>query len=496
MLPPNIIFLVWDACRLDAAKEYAPTLMALASDNIWFELAVTPAGWSLPAHVSLFTGTYPHEHGIYRVSDRIESLSLLSKLEKEGYNTYGVSANGFASPSYGFSDGFNEFASTHDQMVFVEGLDVHKYAKRNKKQNDGDFNIDIFHVLRTALSHRHPLKSLANVATAGLSKMTNSHPVVSRIPHPRFNQNSGYCYDPNQNTSVISSIIEEEAKTNQPFFIFSNYMDTHWPYNPPSHLLRKHLNDTLSYRELVDLNEAVKVWEYAKKVHQGATPENEIIEHIRQLYQAEVESLDNHLAKIVEQLKKNGLYDNTLLVVTADHGENLGHNDELGENWFGHESSGSDALLRVPLLIAHPHIEDETVTSWFSTKDIVPLLTENKGTLIKNEWGTENETDNIVLSEYPSDGRTKELESEHPEIPRRFFARDLVVGYLDDWKVAVISTGKKFAWNCGKKKKPEEAPEKLLRTCHYRVRQFAEESEARDDLGQEVTNRLKRLGYL
>ena len=410
MTAPNILFLVWDACRFDMAKRHASTLTTLAEENLWFERAITPAGWSLPAHASLLTGENPHTHGIYRIDDQVESLPLLDRLANKGYTRHCLSANGFLSPTYQFTCGFDEYQGTHEAIAFLDGLDVAKYLT-SQSEND-ESSINPVTLLSAILTHDSPFQSIGNAAAVGMSHLSQQYPSLQRIPHRRFSKHGGFCYDPVQNTKAITSRIKSAADCEDPFFIFANYMDTHWPYNPPSQYQRKYLNESYSKEELTNINDRAHAYHYAERIADEDNIRSSNIETIRHLYRGEVRSVDDHFRQIIQTLKRQEFYENTIIIVTADHGENLGASDRRGERWMGHESSASDALLHVPLVVAHPRLNGQRINEWVSAKDILPLLANfcsefltssgvERGPLASSSMG--------VISEYPADGRASGL---------------------------------------------------------------------------------------
>lgn len=495
MTAPNILFLVWDACRLDAAREHAPTLAELADDNLWFERAVTPSGWSLPAQASLLTGESPHEHGVYRVTDRVDSLPPLKRLARAGYTRHCVSANGFLSPTYQFTCGFDEYQSTHEGIAFLDGLDVNEYLSQEKSMN-GSATGGASSLLSTVLSHDHPLQSAGNVAAAGLSHLARQYPSLQRLPHRRLSKYGGFCYDPGKNTEAITSVISSAAKREAPFFLVSNYMSTHWPYNPPAQYQREFLGRQCSRSELTELNDHAHAYRYAERVARGDRPDEAAIDAVRGLYRGEVRSADDELRAIIESLKRHDLYEETIVVVTADHGENLGELDELGERSMGHESSASDALLRVPLLIAHPELDGRAVEEWVSTKDVISLLAADRSAFLES-GGTDRGplgSELPVISEYPADGRADELGERYPDIPYRYLTRNLVAAYAGPWKTVASSTGERWAWKSGSERPAEDVPSELLAECSRRLDRFSETST--DAVSSETADRLQQLGYL
>ena len=127
----------------------------------------------------------------------------------------------------------------------------------------------------------------------------------------------------------------------QPLFLFINFMETHYDYNPPK-----------NYHNIIKIDERKKK-EILKLrwtdfyVGRGFTPE--VIETKRLLYDQEVAYLDDRLADLYAFLEAQGLLDNTLLAITADHGECLGEHD-----LWGHAFGLYNELVHIPLLVKYP----------------------------------------------------------------------------------------------------------------------------------------------
>lgn len=499
MRRPNILFIVWDACRLDTAEQNAPNLASLAEDNLWFENAITPAGYSLPAHASIMSGEYLHEHGIFSRTHQFGALPLLDRLSERAYTLYGVSANGFASPRYRFDEPFDSFYNTQGQMVFPEGLDVHRHA-RNDTEADGQFSsddLDYTSLLRSVFTHDHPLRSLVNVSSAAVSELARRYPALQKLPHHRFSRFHEFSYSPSRNTRVIRSIIDREADGTDPFFLFTNYMDAHHPYAPPDRLQREFCDRTFSYRELSEIAEISHPWNYLRRVQNGNSLDRDTLETLRCLYAGEVRSADEHLGKILDSLKQAGMYENTLVIVTADHGENLGETDRLGETRIGHECSASDHLLRVPLVIAHPALAAATIDELVSIKDLSSLLTEGLDGLLSSN-GTDytplKPPQGIVRSQIPPPANPT-LQERYPELSD-ILERSLSVAYFEDWKVVVTSRDETFCWKDDEPREVDEAPEPVRDRAAADLSSLVKLSRDRRELTEAEIAHLDSLGYL
>ena len=500
--PPNVLFVIWDACRLDAARQNANFLNSLAADNLSFENAVTPASWSLPSHASLFTGQYAHEHDIYRASDSMESVTLFERLHDRGYKTYGVSGNGFVSHARNLHRHVDELYYSSGQGPFIDGLTVYSHVFGRQNRNQDLDKVDATRDLLGAIAgHEHPLKSLGNFFAVGLNRVAANVPPLQRIPHPVFNPFQPFSYAPEKNTNKLRSYLSDAETAGRPFFMFANYMDAHRPYYPPEEYQRAHLGRTVPYDEIRRLTDDVTdPWKFAEGMAAGSIDEADL-ETVRGLYAGEVQSLDDHLELLFAELERRGLREDTLVVVTADHGENLGEEDEMGKRRMGHHSSMSDVLLRVPLLVVHPDLKGRSVEKVISTKSLFDLFTGGYETLI--ESGGEDLSpllpeDGVVTSQYPAVGG-EELYERYPNAPRSVLAERVedsaVAGYTREWRMVVDSTGTRRAWREGAPANVDDAPEELVAACDEQLEALVG-GKREESLTEEEISHLESLGYI
>lgn len=134
---PNVVVIVIDTLRADHLpfhgyeRNTASFLKSLADESLVFEKTWAPSSWTAPASASLFTSTYPGQHGVtagdryYRGPEAEELPSRLNRIPAEletlgemfrrrGYRTFGVSDNYFVSPECGFARGFDRFMHFND----------------------------------------------------------------------------------------------------------------------------------------------------------------------------------------------------------------------------------------------------------------------------------------------------------------------------------------------------------------------------------------------
>ena len=496
----NILFLVWDSARLDYVQKYAPTLQELAKENVWCESAIAPATWSLPSHASIISGLYPHQHNTNRITDTFAEIPLVEQLRENQYKCYGVSANGFAHPKRGFAEPFHSFRDTRTNDAFSDGFPVHEFTRNLKFEGVPKSGI-IAQTFNKILEHEHPYKSLANFISVVTHHLANHNPKLERIPSDWFD--AGDPYTPSKNTIKIGKHIKHHQYDDDPFFIFANYMDCHRPYNPSKDLQRKHLDTELEQSELNRLNALINPWKFIEQTvtGDGIGIEDQDIQKIRSLYAGAVEHVDRHLQKILNVLDDTGLREDTLVIIVADHGENLGEVDQMGNQRFGHEASVSDALLRVPCVIAHPELEAQTIKEPMSLKKIYDLCTMKREQLLGNnstDIGSIICDEKYALGEYPVVGG-EDIFNRYANIPESLQAerrsRNAVAVYGENSRIVLQSTGEQWAWIDQKEVPIDEVPDKQLSVGKEALQKLTA-TDDRKTVSTKEKERLEALGYM
>ncbi len=294
---PNILLVVIDAVRADALAPYgadrgvAPNLARLAEQGVVFERAWATAPWTLPSQAGMFTGRMPHELSadwLSRLDDAHRTLA--EELSARGWVTGGFVGNTrYCSAETGLARGFTHY----------EGY----------RLSWADF------ALTTALGRRLLLSSLP--VRLGF----RDWPGRKRAPE------------------VSHGLTHWLARRGQrPYFAFLNYWDAHDPYFAPSGFQTEvpgDLNETLLLRN----------WWWIEKED---LTENQI-EMVRGAYEDCIRGLDAQLGRLFEELRREGELENTLVIVTADHGEHFAEHD-----LFLHGNSLYEPLLHVPLIVVWP----------------------------------------------------------------------------------------------------------------------------------------------
>ena len=138
-----------------------------------------------------------------------------------------------------------------------------------------------------------------------------------------------------------------EARKDQPFFAYVHTIDPHVPYDPPDEFLKMY--DARDYDGQVRNRLTPRLLEDAKRSNPTVVFNASDKLRLNALYDGEITYHDHFFAKFIERLKTMGVYEDTLIVITSDHGEEF---DDHGS--WGHGHSVYNELLRVPLIYHFP----------------------------------------------------------------------------------------------------------------------------------------------
>ncbi len=137
-----------------------------------------------------------------------------------------------------------------------------------------------------------------------------------------------------------------ERRGEKPFLVFVNFLEAHLPYDPPADYRGEFLTDAPS-GFVVTTGWAQ---EYNARVR---TATGEELERAARFYDGDVNTSDRYLGELLRQLKGRGLYEDTVIIVTSDHGENLGDH-----GFLDHQFGVFGTLIDVPLVVRAPGLLD------------------------------------------------------------------------------------------------------------------------------------------
>jgi arylsulfatase A-like enzyme len=317
---PNVVVVVLDTARADAFEPYGadagatPTVADIAVRGRAHDNVFATSNWTLPSHASMFTGLLPRRLGLGQAPGGRADMCkpyveahrdrlLPEVLRRAGYRTHGVSANLWITSWSGFATGFDTF------QELTSG--------RNAKVQDPS--------LRTRAAWM--VEALRARVDDGASAAA----------------------------AVIDGWLADAGT--DPFFWFVNLVECHSPYLPPRPWTRcgpwERLRTAREAREHLTL---LGMWGASAGAYAVAP---DAFERMRKQYAASVRQLDDWLDRLLDRLDRAGRLDDTIVVITSDHGENIGESGRLGHAFWL-----DDRLVRVPLVTMGPaELPSREVTS-------------------------------------------------------------------------------------------------------------------------------------
>jgi len=300
---PNVLLIVLDTVRAHNLSLYGyerattPNLEQLASRSVVFERALSTAPWTLPSHAGMFTGRFAHEL-LANWNTPLDAThpTLAEQFSGQGYLTAGFVANtGYCSAEQGLNRGFihyEDYRVSRGQLA--SSLTLIRVIADN------------FRLRRLFNNDEHLNRQSADVVSGKFLRWLS-------------------------------------AQRARPFFVFLNYYDAHEPYLPPAPFDRKFGPGRRQgkHSALHHLN-----WNPAFGRRTLTSPE---LQEEVDAYDGAIAYLDQQLGRLFAELRERGVYDNTVIIITSDHGE------EFGEHGvYDHGNSLYLPSVHVPLLISFP----------------------------------------------------------------------------------------------------------------------------------------------
>ncbi len=330
---PNIILIVIDTLRADHLSCYgyplktSPNIDRFSLEGMKFSKCYSPSNWTPPGHASIFTGKFPISHGLHRTISHDakvykhttcflltdEEVTLAEILHNNGYDTAAIVSNfAFVSKLYGLDQGFEYWFAMPPHLS-----EPILFMIFNK------FNILPNHIIA-------------------------SFPFYRRA---------------DDINNVVINWINKYSK--KPFFLFINYMEPHSPYVPPPPY------DLLFTGKISNYYFDLETFRMSQK-----NLSKRELNHLQSQYDGEIAYVDAQLGILFEKLKSYDLYDQSIIVVTGDHGEFLGEHGLVE-----HQIGLYDPVIKTPLIFK-PHKSfawNGIIDIPVQTIDILPTILQMLG---------------------------------------------------------------------------------------------------------------------
>ncbi|MCP4250202.1 MAG: sulfatase-like hydrolase/transferase [bacterium] len=475
---PNIIWIVWDTVRADRMSLYGhgkpttPFLEKWAKGARVFDNCVSISATTVPSHASMFTGLLPTEHGVFNNDPLADGLTTVAELLGDsGYRTYLFAANPYISELFDFHQGFDRAERPTDPKYFKDAVRIVR-SKIQPQDRSHNLTKRIQEVLQQGKVGGWPLKACGELAQRGVEEWL------------------------------------ADSDSERPFFIFLNYMEAHRPYVPAETYRRKMMTP-----QQVEASYQVdrtwdRIWAYTFGLGDYSRQE---IELIAATYDASVAELDALLENLLTSLESAGRLENTVVILTADHGEQLGEHHMLD-----HQFSLYEPLLDVPLVIHYPKkFEPGRDGRPVMNLDLFPTVLELAGLDppvdsarpgVSLTAPVENRT---RLAEYPmpQERAIDNIKEKNPDLDPSRWRRQLRAWYEQPYKYIWASDGQHELYDLAAD--PQELRNLAVRQADVAKRLHSELDQAvagmteadwgetpEHTIPEEVANRLKSLGYL
>lgn len=294
---PNVIVIVVDTLRADHLSSYgyerdtSPFMDSFAAEGVRFENAIAPSSWTQPVHASMLTGRYTYEHQAENTPLDDTYPTIGEVMQASGYRTGAFSANTlFFTRRQGHGRGFLHFEDNYQSVP------------------DAFFNSSLYGFLFDFY---------------GLRKVLNYEGVPTRVLAPDINR------------AVLNWVDRDNEK---PFLVFMNYFDVHDPYTPPEPWRSKYASVP---------NPGGLINGFMERYSPSLTPEQ--IQTEIDAYDGSIAYVDDQIKALFSELEGRGLLENTIVIITSDHGESFGEHGILQ-----HSASLYLDEIHVPLIVWAP----------------------------------------------------------------------------------------------------------------------------------------------
>jgi len=351
----NIVLLTVDSLRADHLGCYGykhpttPNIDRIAKNGVKFSNCFSNSPTTLTSFRSILTSTYPSLYEDRALSNKRTTIAEV--LQKNGFETAGFHSNPFLSRYYGYHRGFNFF---YDSVFFNQLISEDKLKGK--------------------------VESVLNWLTYGFKTVTFH---VFGKPHESIE---------GLNRKVLYWLDEKKDD----FFLWVHYMDVHYPYFSAKKYVKKFVK--ISKSKTLQLN--------AKLIKDPEHLTKKEVERIIGLYDSGINHVDNLIVDIIDRVEKKGILDDTLFIITADHGDEFLDHGSFGHSMttaygdtffkpffgnnpdsvkafgtkFGYPPNLYDELLHVPLIFYSPNrLKPNVVDEMVQLMDISPTISDATG---------------------------------------------------------------------------------------------------------------------
>lgn len=296
---PDVLFIVMDTVRARSVSAYGyerettPHFDRLAREGLFFHNATAPGTWSLAAHASIFTGSFPSVHHGHAETRYLDGTfpTLAETMAEAGWETYCFTANPFISDSFGLTRGFQ-----FNDQAWITGA--------------GGRGFSFIYRLLDAL---------------GLSSGDKGGGTV---------------------IGNLQRWMADRPADAPPAFVFVNFLEAHFPFHQLPPEFRNAFTD-MPVSELRDIGQIAFGVQFGRQLTEREM--QRVHQPIKDMYDGGVLYTDHLMNQVVDLWRERGTLDETILIVLGDHGELVGEHGA-----FGHMPPMYEEALHVPFILRYP----------------------------------------------------------------------------------------------------------------------------------------------
>ena len=355
---PNVLLVILDSARVQNMGVYGydrdttPFLSDFVDSATFYEQARAPGIHSIASHVSMFTGYHVEEHKAKHHGSEIDvEQTIWKELAKHhGYTTGLFTPNHIIATASNLSDAFDHVKKaeykkkkySRDQKLFTDA-----YGPR-----DTNIRLSVSGNFKHALADDKPVHSLANCVWEAINKIEDN---IRRTPDHRTTPGDTF----------IDAFLEWGQKQTEPWAACINLLDTHSPYVPEDRFNKWGSESQLDIQD----GKTISTGELLS----GDRSWDEL-ESLESLYDGTILQADQYLKQLVNGLRDDCQYDDTLLIITSDHGEAFGEESNINPEvrLAGHNYGIHEVLTHVPLVVKYPGQQSGESISELATLTNIP----------------------------------------------------------------------------------------------------------------------------
>ncbi len=374
----NIVFLFMDQQRADSIGAYrtgaetrspahTPTLDGLARRGVRFSRAYTPCTVCSPARASVFTGLYPHQHGVTGNGEnlRLDLPNLAGALLRAGYRL-GYAGKWHIDDTYGPSHlGFH----ANDWLGYAHPAGgVYLRSFKNSWHNPINYYVEYLQERGLDIPTLEEVLYRPTSARQFEILARQTGPVEAHYEH----------YVAEETIALLRRFVQNQGRDGKPFFMWANFWGPHNPYILPEPYFSMFTGADVQLSPSMRETFANKPWvQRAMSVHyQGVDALDDATwREVVAKYAGYCALLDHQTGRILAALEELGVADDTIVVYSCDHGSMVGHHRLIDKGPEPYED-----IVHIPLMVAGPGIAQGCVCDEFAyLHDLTPTILEWAG---------------------------------------------------------------------------------------------------------------------